>query len=209
MSSQLQDDYFSLGSLHPCFHFIHKDAASPDPTSLLPCPHFSSFFLMLLIYFPKIFVFLLSMPSLSQFLHCSPCMCFLVHVSLLSLKVTCSVMRKIMMTLVLFFQFFILWRGWYWTWKWKDSKKYFAKIIYLIKRGGKSFHLTRKDEKISRFLEAVNSVLSAIHFSSWIAELWQVLGIDGNDAERGQCRWRRSFSQAPSANWSNWRLGCF
>lgn len=81
-------------------------------------------------------------------------------------------MRKRIVALVLFFQFFILWRGWYWTWKGKDSKESFAKdsILYLMKRWGKSFHL---DEKINRFSDAVNSVLSAIHFSSWIAELWQ------------------------------------
>lgn len=78
-------------------------------------------------------------------------------------------MRKRMMALVLLFQFFTLWRGWYWTWKWKDSKKSFAKIVSYEEIG----KILSLNEKINRFLDVVNSALWAIPFSSWIAELCQ------------------------------------
>lgn len=76
------------------------------------------------------------------------------------------------MALVLLFQFFYSLKGSVLNMEVKRQQGVFCKdsILHLLKRQEKSFHL---DERINRFLAAVNSVLSATHFSSWMAELWQ------------------------------------
>lgn len=60
-----------------------------------------------------------------------------------------------------------------------------------MQRWKRSFHL---DEKINRFLEVVNSVLSATHFSIWIAEFvaswpntsWEFMGMMQNRGNAGE-----------------------